>query len=155
MKSESSQGLIAVKFMALGFGIAVVLLVITGMAYSYSEQPTFCGNCHSMGDHYTSWRESTHSSFQCSECHLPNDGLVKKLVAKTQTGLVDVYTQTTGNAPLPIHLNSTAKGQEYLRDNCVRCHGATIYQLSLPERKTNCTSCHRGLVHKEIIREEG
>jgi cytochrome c nitrite reductase small subunit len=136
--------------MALGFGIAVVLLVVTGMSYSYVGKADFCGGCHSMGEHYTSWQESTHSSFKCNECHLPNNGLVPHMVAKAKAGMVDVYTQTAGKAPLPIHLSSSAKGQEYIRDNCVRCHGATIYQLSLPERKTDCTSCHRNLVHKEI-----
>ena len=151
MKDEKSQRFKAIKYLAIGFGIAVVALVATGMTYSYSESPDFCGGCHAMGDHYMSWQISTHRGVACSECHLPHDGLMNKLAAKAQTGMVDVYVQTTGKAPLAMDLSLTAKGKNILRDNCIRCHEATVLQVSIVERGLDCNSCHRNLVHKNIF----
>jgi len=151
VKDEKSQRFKALKYMAIGFGIAVVLLVVTGMTYSYSENPDFCGGCHAMGDHYTSWQKSTHRGVMCSECHLPNNGLMTKLVAKAQTGVVDVYSQVSGKAPLSSDLRITAKGKDMLQANCIRCHDATVMQVSIVERELDCNSCHRNLVHKNIF----
>jgi cytochrome c nitrite reductase small subunit len=148
VENNKSQKPKALKYLACGFGIAVVLLVLTAMTYSYSEDPDFCGGCHAMGDHYMSWQISTHNAVTCSECHLPQDGLVTKLVAKAQTGVVDVYSQAAGKAPLSTDLSITAKGKDILQANCIRCHGATVMQVSIIDRNLDCNSCHRNLVHK-------
>lgn len=134
----------ALKLMGIGFGVAVVVVSAGAYTYAYAEDPTFCGGCHAMSEHYASWQLSTHKTVDCSECHLPHEQPTK-LVAKVQTGVVDTYHQTMRDYPLRIEI--TEKGQDYLQNNCLRCHESTIANTSMVSGEKDCTTCHRNLVH--------
>lgn len=136
----------ALKLMGIGFGVAVVVITAGAMTYAYAEEPSFCGGCHAMTDHYATWQASTHKNLKCSECHLPHE-YPDKLVAKTETGVVDVYHQTLRDYALPQQIEITEKGQDYLRQNCLRCHEMTIANTSMISGDKTCTTCHRELVH--------
>ena len=140
------------KMAAIGFVVALVLVIACGAAYTQLEKPTFCGGCHAMSDNYATWHESSHASIACSECHLPHDNMVQTLAAKTATGLADVYHETMRDYGLDIR--TTDKGKEYLQKNCVRCHEATIRDTGMGCGKDSdgrqCISCHRNLVHGDM-----
>lgn len=136
----------ALKLVGLGFGIAVVIMVAGTMVYAYAEEPEFCGGCHSMHDSYVSWQASTHSTVACSDCHLPHDGLATELIAKVQSGLVDVYYEAKRDYPLQPKLSE--KNHVYVQDNCLRCHEPVVRDTMLVSSETDCLSCHRSLVHK-------
>jgi cytochrome c nitrite reductase small subunit len=146
------------KMAAIGFVVALVLVCAGGAVYAHTNNPTFCGGCHAMGDYYDSWLASSHQTVACSECHLPHDNIFSTLVAKTQTGVVDLYKQTTRDYDL--HTNITDKGKQYLKMNCVRCHEPAVRETGMGTGKNNvgdgrdCTSCHRDLVHPRGIKFE-
>lgn len=147
MENGSSRNRKALKFAGIGFGLAAVLLVTCAMTYSYMESPEFCGGCHAMTEHTMTWQVSNHRGIECIECHLPNDGFVSHFTAKVKSGVVDAYYQTIGNVPLDIEI--TAEGKEYLLDNCLRCHEATVEGTSMITEGKDCTTCHRDLVHNK------
>lgn len=140
------------KMAAIGFVAALVIVSAGGAAYAQMEKPTFCGSCHAMSDHYATWNDSSHASIACSECHLPQDNIATKLVAKTQTGIVDMYHQTMRDYSLDI--KTTEKGKEYIQGNCVRCHEPAIKNTNMGSGKDSdgrqCISCHRSLVHDSM-----
>lgn len=133
------------KLLAIGFTIAVLGMVVTAGVYAYAESPSFCGSCHSMEYAYSSWQASNHKQIACTDCHLPNNNLASKLVAKIQTGISDVYHETIRDYPATIKV--TAQGKQYLADNCLRCHRSTVENTKMMAGGQDCTKCHRGLVH--------
>ncbi|MCL1790978.1 MAG: NapC/NirT family cytochrome c [Peptococcaceae bacterium] len=134
----------------IGFVVCLVVVIAGGAAYAQMEKPEFCGSCHAMSENYGTWSDSSHASVTCSECHLPNNNIAAKLVAKAQTGMVDVWHQTMRDYDLNIEM--TDKGKTTLRNNCIRCHEPTIKNTSMIDIGKDgddryCVSCHRNLVH--------
>jgi len=137
------------KGAAIGFVAGLVLVGAGGAAYAYMETADFCGSCHAMEENYHSWHESAHQTVACSDCHLPHDNIVTTVLAKAQTGIVDVYHQVVRDYDLDIKM--TEQGKDCLQKNCVRCHEAVIRETKMGSDKDgdgrDCTSCHRYLVH--------
>jgi cytochrome c nitrite reductase small subunit len=133
--------------------VALVVLVATaalmtfvGAGYAYSSSSGFCGTfCHSMAASNETWLASNHKQISCSECHLPQDGLVKQMVYKAQSGLNDIYVETFRSYPADITIS--AKSKAVLQDNCLRCHTSRLENTLLANGKEDCTRCHRNLVH--------
>lgn len=133
------------KYVLGGFAVAIAGMLAAGFGYAYAEKPQFCGSCHSMEQPYATWQASNHKQIYCTECHLPNNGLAAKVVAKAQTGMNDVYHETLRDYPATIAV--TAQGKQVLADNCLRCHKSTVENTGMAEGGADCTKCHRGLVH--------
>ena len=133
--------------------VAMVLLIALGVlalvmcaGYAYSDSSEFCGAlCHSMDLSNTTWLESNHKQFKCTECHLPQDGMAKKLVAKGSTGISAVYHETLRDYPAYIEI--TAGGKAIAEENCLRCHQSTVEKTLMANGQGKCIKCHRGLVH--------
>ena len=118
----------ALKLMVVGFAIGLLAVFGTVGAYSVFESPEFCGYCH--------------------------DNLAHHLVAKAETGMVDVYHETKRDYPANIEI--TEQGKQYVNDNCLRCHEVTndkVHQ-SLGETK-NCIKCHQDVAHGQDHLEGG
>lgn len=143
----------ALKLVFLGLVIAVVGMAAMSAGYAYAESPQFCGSCHSMEEAYTTWKTSNHKQLACTECHLPNQNLAVKLIAKAQTGITDVYHETLRDYPATIKV--TTQGKQYLADNCLRCHQSTVENTQMAAGGNDCTKCHRGLVHERNISKGG
>lgn len=135
----------ALKLMAIGCAFAVVVILFGAFGYVHAETPEFCGSCHSMEQAHTSWQASNHKQIECTECHLPNGNIAVKLVAKTQTGINDVYHEVLRDYPATIQVST--KGKSYIADNCLRCHQSTVEKTGMGAGGQDCTQCHRGLVH--------
>ena len=135
----------ALKCILLGMIVAVVGMGVSVAGYDMAESPAFCGSCHSMTQAHATWQASNHKQIDCTECHLPNNNLAVKLIAKGQTGMNDVYHETLRDYPANIRL--TTQGMTILKDNCLRCHQSTVENTKMAAGGQDCTKCHRGLVH--------
>ncbi|MDR2789384.1 MAG: NapC/NirT family cytochrome c, partial [Campylobacteraceae bacterium] len=73
------------------FVIAVGLFAYTlniSKAFSYlSSDSKACINCHVMNTQYAAWQHSSHAKAAgCADCHLPQNGVVSKYIAKAKDG---------------------------------------------------------------------
>lgn len=136
----------ALKLALVVLVVAAVLAMAAGAGYAYSDSPQFCGSfCHSMASSHETWLASNHKQFKCTECHLPQDNLVAKMIAKGQTGMSDTYHEVVRDYPENIRI--TEKGKAIVQDNCLRCHKSTVENTFMANGQDDCTRCHRGLVH--------
>lgn len=143
----------ALKLMAIGCIVTVIGLALAGFGYAQAEKPAFCGSCHSMDQAYATWHMSTHKYIDCTECHLPNNNIAVKMVAKAQTGINDVYHEVMRDYPATIKVSN--QGMRTVQDNCLRCHKATVEATGMGAGGQDCTKCHRGLVHGSNMSKGG
>ena len=121
-----------------------------GKGFSYfSTDPRACVNCHIMQDQFNSWQKGTHHhAAKCIECHLPHD-FVPKMIAKTDNGWRHSKAFTLQDFHEPIQI--TPRNAEILQENCVRCHGEFVHNLTrgstTAEDAVKCVQCHRGVGH--------
>ncbi|KNZ71080.1 NapC/NirT cytochrome c domain-containing protein [Thermincola ferriacetica] len=127
-------------------GMMSFLFVVTDAAISYSDNPEFCINCHSMDEAYMTYQHSTHKQFKCTDCHAPHSYLAK-VAFKTKSGLRDLYVTTLGEIP-PV-IKATDKSKEIIKENCIRCHLSTVENTEMGEGRF-CSDCHRQLPHKKV-----
>ena len=135
----------ALKFMLIGMVVAVVGVLFGVVGYAYADSPQFCGSCHSMTEPHASWQASTHKQLNCTECHLPHQNLVVKLITKGQTGMHDTYHEVLRDYPAAMKVST--HGKEIIEENCLRCHQSTVENTAMIAGGQDCTKCHRGLVH--------
>jgi len=117
--------------------------------YSYMlDDPAACRNCHVMETQYISWMKSSHRSVAtCNDCHTPH-GITGKLTTKAINGFNHGYAFTTGDYKKPIRINN--RNRKIAEDNCRRCHGMLISNITFHETentKTDCISCHGSIGH--------
>lgn len=143
----------ALKTFLAGIILAVILMLCMSAGYSYSDSTEFCSSCHSMNEYAANWQTSNHKQFKCTECHLPQDNMIDKMVAKTETGLNDTYHEFMRDYPAEIKL--TAKGKDIVNGNCLRCHQSTVENTFMAESSDNCLKCHTGLVHHQFTNKGG
>ena len=143
----------ALKFSLAGMIIAVLLMLIISGGYAYSDSPEFCSSCHSMNEYAVTWQASNHKQFKCTECHLPQDNMINKMMAKTETGMNDTYHEFMRDYPAEIEL--TVKGKDIVNSNCLRCHQSSVENTFAMESSDNCIKCHSGLVHDQFTNKGG
>jgi cytochrome c nitrite reductase small subunit len=137
--------------MLLGILIGLGLYTFTyGKGFSYfSADPRACANCHIMQDQFDSWQKGTHHhAATCIECHLPHD-FIPKMIAKTDNGWRHSKAFTLQDFHEPIQI--TRRNSEILQENCLRCHGEFVHNLTLGSTTAadavKCVHCHRGVGH--------
>lgn len=128
-----------------GIVTGVLLLLVLGTGYRWSNTPGFCGSCHSMERVHQTWQSSTHKQFDCAECHLPHKNFAETLAYKAKAGFHDVSNEFSRNYQVVTPLTAEAKG--ILQDNCARCHSSTIANTGMIKGEPRCVECHRGIVH--------
>jgi len=144
---------IAPALAAASLGIAVG---IAGVGFDYAEglsylstDPRACANCHIMQSQYDSWQKASHhTAATCAGCHLP-DGFPEKYVAKARNGWNHSSAFTLQNFPEPILI--TPPNAEILQENCVRCHGMLIHDVSAASGAPQCVNCHVAVGHGEQV----
>lgn len=113
----------------------------------YTENPSFCASCHNMQLEYDTWNTSIHSSQICSDCHIPPQ-FIKGTVWDAYFGMRDFYEfYVKGEWPDPILALPPSK--EFLKENCIRCHGYTAHASVSEDR--DCWDCHRELYHRNQL----
>jgi cytochrome c nitrite reductase small subunit len=142
---------IAIAFVALATIAAFVLFGPPAYAEKIAE-PEFCRRCHVMDPQYNSYRRGSHSHLEsCNDCHLPNDSFVRHWF---WDGVVGVRDLVEFNLNLiPEHIEAKPRSQEWLEENCRRCHEDVISEIHPPAGK-RCWECHRELYHDFDGRED-
>jgi cytochrome c nitrite reductase small subunit len=106
----------------------IVGKLIAAMAAAILLQPvpesTSCAKCHIMRPHVDSWRMSSHAKVaSCTDCHAPNDNLLRKYVFIGSDGLR--HTAISALQAEPQFVRIKDEGAKVLQENCLRCHGYT------------------------------
>ena len=123
--------------------------------HSYlSKNPEACVNCHIMNPQYDSWQKASHhTAATCVQCHLPQQGFVKKYMSKAENGFNHSKAFTLQNFHEPIAI--TAKNSQILQDNCVYCHSQITENLTHGSTQgsdsVSCVHCHRTVGHGEPL----
>ncbi|WP_027368361.1 cytochrome c nitrite reductase small subunit [Desulfocurvibacter africanus] len=143
------KGFLKLKYLL----VAGVVLAALGLFLAFgpphlmakTETPEFCASCHVMQSEYEAWsHQGAHRREQCVSCHLPHDNVAWYYTWKSIDGMKDVLFFYSGNVPERIEISE--HGQEFVQDNCIRCHAATVDRMMNKDRK--CWDCHRQLQHK-------
>jgi cytochrome c nitrite reductase small subunit len=153
------QRLILVLAMLVGAGLGIggfTFRYAEGLSY-FSAAPSACVNCHIMRPQYDAWQKASHHTVAvCIDCHLPHE-FVPKYLAKAENGYRHSQRFTTGDFVEPIRVQR--RGLEILEENCQRCHGNLVAEISHPElpagRELSCLHCHFGVGHGESARLGG
>ena len=117
-----------------------------GLSY-LSTDPAACANCHIMRSEYDSWQKAGHhTAATCVDCHLPAD-FVGKYLSKGINGWNHSKAFTLQDFHEPILI--TPRNAKILQDNCVRCHGDLVHDLTsvFVEDPLSCVHCHAGVGH--------
>jgi len=122
-----------------------------GLSY-FSTDPKACANCHIMNDEYDSWAKSGHHHVAtCIECHLSHS-FVPKMIDKSLNGWNHSKAFTLQNFHEPIMISPRNAG--ILQENCLRCHGDFVHDITVmesvsekPSDTVSCVHCHQGVGH--------
>jgi cytochrome c nitrite reductase small subunit len=150
-------GLVTGVLLGVFGGSGVYTFVSAGGASYLSEDPAVCVNCHVMREQYDGWRHgSHHATATCNDCHLPHDNAVHKYFVKASNGYHHSKAFTLGfEEPIRIKPGNAV----VLEDNCLRCHGALVSDLTAhgtlgvptdPTQKADlygCVRCHQDVGH--------
>jgi cytochrome c nitrite reductase small subunit len=148
------------QWLVVGTACAVgVTLGSGGFTFRYAEglsylstDPKACVNCHILRPEFDAWQKASHhATAVCVDCHLPQ-AFVPKYIAKVENGYRHGEKFTSGNFEEPITVK--ARGREILEENCRRCHGALVAELTAgadePRDPLSCVRCHRGVGHGDV-----
>ncbi len=157
-------------------GILIVFVILmAAMSYATVQTSTndFCMSCHEMHIYQEEQMASSHAKdadgkpISCSQCHIPSDGIVRMLAAKSYMGAKDLWVHYTGN---PYDLNRAEMQKTARRfiddNNCRACHedltknakneaaisleGKLAHDAYLGKNgqsKGGCVSCHANVAH--------
>ena len=135
------------------------LVVYISNAFSYlSDEPQACINCHVMASEYATWQRGSHGRVTvCNDCHVPHDNIVKKYVFKAKDGLRHATYFTMRWEPQVMMMQDA--GIEVVQQNCLRCHGNLLDEVSAgtvdganPHANEGllCWQCHRQTPHGRV-----
>lgn len=144
----------------LGIMVGMALFIFhTSKATSYlSDNPETCINCHVMYPQYASWGHSSHREWAtCSDCHVPQDNIVRKYFFKASDGARHATIFTARAEPQVIRIKQA--GVNVVQENCKRCHQDLIEMTQLTEHTGAtarmdqgklCWECHREVPHGSV-----
>lgn len=137
-------------FFWVGIVLTVALLFVA--AFEYTSQSGFCVSCHNMDKPYDAWRQASHWSVACVDCHLPKS-ITARIKAKVSNGGRELYNNIFKSPKLD-------PGQGRPGDStCLECHSRGKYTLTRngirithrehTRMKTmTCSLCHWESAHK-------
>lgn len=139
-------------------GLGLAILRISNATTYLSDDPGACINCHVMTTQYASWQHSSHGrSVTCNDCHVPHDNVIRKYYFKATDGLRHATIFTFRAEPEVIMIKEA--GQKVVQENCIRCHGDLVSEVSIgnitKESASHgagklCWDCHRETPHGRV-----
>jgi nitrate/TMAO reductase-like tetraheme cytochrome c subunit len=140
------------------------ILVFLIAAVEFTSHSGFCASCHYMTPFFESWEQSSHSEFECSECHYPPGGGISGILRKKIEGLVMVGRYWT-------KLYVKSKPWAEIKDeSCLKagCHDKRLLEGTVDfknvvfdhkvhfedlrrGKQLQCTSCHSQIVQGQHI----
>ena len=163
-------------FYLLSFMTGALFIIIFNYFFSYTSSNDFCKSCHVHPQAAKSWQLGNHYDnssgviVNCVDCHLPPGG-IEYIVAKTTTGLRDIYGtvfKNTDNIDWEERSSREAAVYHTFKSGCINCHqnlfprtlskkgeDAHLYYDSKPDQ-LRCINCHleTGHYHKVSESEE-
>ncbi|MCE1198815.1 MAG: SUMF1/EgtB/PvdO family nonheme iron enzyme [Marinilabiliales bacterium] len=141
-----------------------------GQVMTYTSTDTYCASCHIHPHAEDSWKKSAHFynksgvKVHCVECHLPPAGTMKYLVAKTRTGLHDLYAyhfkdsasfkwaskRELEHAVTIVYNESCIKCHQTLFSKGLSAEGGTAhlyYENNAEKLNLKCINCHLDVGH--------
>ncbi len=95
--SPKNKNRILVLGILTGFVLATGAMLASGYMIAATNKETFCVSCHAMKPFRSAWKKSKHGmcnakglAAQCTDCHLPHDGLINYVTTKAYTGARDI-----------------------------------------------------------------
>lgn len=141
-------------FLAAGIvlGLGAFVFHVSRAASYLSDDPETCANCHVMGPQYLTWQHSSHArQAHCNDCHVPHDGWLQHYAFKARDGLRHATVFTLRWEPQVIRLS--AQAVEVVENNCRRCHGEIVAEVSARQHgpgDLRCWDCHREVPHGRV-----
>ena len=139
-------------------GLGSYVFHIANVPSYLSDNPKTCVNCHIMGPQYATWSHSSHREVAgCSDCHVPNDNILKHYLFKAMDGMRHSYMFSFRLEPQVITIKQA--GKDAVQDNCIRCHTYLLDDTKLttmrPDIHQNigdryCVECHRDVPHGTV-----
>lgn len=162
MKTDRVMKYVSVFSVVAAIGMFAYVVHASKMMSYMSEDPKVCINCHTMNSQFATWQHSSHRGrATCVDCHLPQDSLFGKLVAKSRDGFNHSYAMTFDTyMDGPIRASSDA--QRRIQANCILCHREIVsevtarldlYQSANEKAETSerkCWGCHRDVPHGRL-----
>ena len=158
MEKNNILKCIAIGSVITAFGVFGYVVNASHMVSYLSEDPRVCINCHVMNTQYATWQHSSHRErATCVQCHLPQDSMVDKMIAKARDGFnhsVAMTFRTYEHNQIRISEDASRR----IQNSCITCHKELVSQMiesnksyamvmggSLVERR--CWDCHRVTAH--------
>jgi len=157
METDNIMKYIAIISVITVIGLFGYVVNASNMVSYLSEDPKVCINCHVMNTQYSTWQHSSHRErATCVQCHLPQDSLVDKMIAKSRDGFNHSVAMTFGTYDNSIRISDDAAKR--IQNNCISCHRELVSQM-IENTKSyqtnsmgsqvdrNCWDCHRSTPH--------
>lgn len=140
-------------------GLFSYLAYASRMTSYLSHDSSVCVNCHIMAPYYQSWQKSSHQAWtNCSDCHVPQDNIVRGYSFKAKDGLYHAAVFTLRIEPQVIRPRDASYAA--IMENCIRCHsqlntefvktGMVKYAQVVDGKEKACWHCHREVPHGRV-----
>lgn len=97
--------------------LGLMLLVLAGSTWDYSNSSSFCASCHTMEFVTSSYSTSPHAEVSCTSCHL-GVGFSPVMLFKKATEVNQVVKNVTGTYDKPIRIRTEIPVEK----SCESCH---------------------------------
>lgn len=136
-------------------GVAIFgVLVLSGISFWWTSQPSFCARCHVMEPYIEAWKVSPHREVNCESCHL-RPGLLAFVGGKIAS-LQVVLNYVRGN------YEDYSFSAQIANASCLECHeeilegdvhasGVRVSHLNIIEMGGKCMSCHSTVAHGSAV----
>lgn len=142
------------KFLTVTLFFLTLFFVLGFSGLEATSSSKFCSSCHEMEPEYYTWKSSTHSEVECSNCHIGSG--VENISKAKANGLVQVYRTATDNFTAPIQMPKNIPNSA-----CEKCHNMKTREVTasgdliIPHDKhlakdIKCTECHSGVAHGKV-----
>lgn len=156
MEKAKVMKYVSIGCLAVAGGMFAYVVKASNMVSYLSGDPKVCINCHTMNTQYATWQHSSHRGrATCIQCHLPQESMVGKLVAKSRDGFKHSVAMTFRTYGFNIRASESAS--ERIQENCMFCHREIVSQIMANnalygneedgENGRRCWSCHRDVPH--------
>ncbi|MDR1799014.1 MAG: cytochrome c nitrite reductase small subunit [Bifidobacteriaceae bacterium] len=150
-KAHRVVRLLAALFVGTAIGSAAFTLAYAELPAYLGTDPLTCTNCHVMQREYDAWAAGAHANVAtCSDCHVPHDNLVHKLVVKAEDGVLHGTKFTFNTYPTNIVIRDSSLA--IANQACLECHAEltdSMYQAMGADETITCTKCHSGIGHDD------
>ena len=158
METKNTMKIVAVLSVVAAVGMFAYVGYASNMLSYLSEDPKTCINCHTMNTEYATWQHSSHREWTtCVDCHLPQEPLVDKYLAKSRDGFMHSYAMTF-HTYKGENIRISESARKRIQANCISCHdeivsqmleNSKLYMTSTSSEKFDrkCWSCHRTVPH--------